>query len=108
MVRKGLVRNYAYLRSSCETSLVPLAAGLFQVDIITDNVKSAPSYEHIQRDFINIIYLSESVSDMEVKCKCFLEAFRIHGGPMTAVADRVQREWLNKMSIELGIQFLTN
>lgn len=105
LIRKGLTINYAYLKNSCERSLVRLAAELYQFDIITVNVKSDPTYDHIQMEFMTIIDVSESVSDMEEKCKCFLNAFRRQQGPMTFVANKVQKEWINKISTELGIRF---
>ena len=74
------------------------AAGLINAD-----VRDSPLYNRIEKEFVTLLGLHEQKQDFERDCKEFLRALKSHGRPLEIVSNKIEKEWREKASNELGI-----
>ena len=95
--------NYARLNDLIETSLREVTNEFFQVQLITESVKNKPTSEKILKEFTSGMEWIDYQSDMEERCKKFLEVCQKMGGTFLLVSKTFKREWIEATKQEMGI-----
>ena len=96
-------KNYARLSDLIETCIREVANEFFQVQLINESVKNNPTSEKILKEFTSGIEWIDYQSDMEERCKKFLEVCQKMGGNFLLVSKAFKCEWIEATKQEMGI-----
>ena len=96
-------KNYARLSDLIETCIREVANEFFQVQLINESVKNNPTSEKILKEFTSGMEWIDYQSDMEERCKKFLEVCQKMGGNFLLVSKTFKHEWIEATKQEMGI-----
>ena len=96
-------KNYARLSDLIETSLKDVTNKFFQAQLITQSVKNDPTPKNILKEFTSGMEWIDNQSDMEERCKKFLEVCQEMGGTFLLVLKTFKHEWIEATKQEMGI-----
>ena len=96
-------KNYARLSNLIETSLQEVTNEFFQVQLITESVRSKPTSEKLLKEFTSGMEWIDNQSDMEKRCKKFLKVCQKMGGTFLLVSQNFKCEWIEATKQEMGI-----
>ena len=92
-LKQILNQHHVNLDYAFQPSLSSIANELFQVKIITEDVRKLPTYDNIIKSFQGIIMFIDNQSELEEKLEIFLSVLSNFGGPLDAAATMLKKEW---------------
>lgn len=99
-----LQRHFANLRRSLHNCVPSVAAEMYSVGLISEDVKDAPTYDSMIHEFIAGMNTKRNVLKLEKYCQLFLESLSSQGGPVNAEAKVLAEDWKEEVT-KLGISF---
>lgn len=92
-LKQILDQHHADLDFASKFSLDNIAKKLFQVEIITEDVRESPTYDNIIKSFEGVIRFVDNQPDLEDKLEKFLSVLSSIGGPLNAAATMLRKKW---------------
>ena len=92
-LKQILNQHHVNLDCAFQPSLSSIANELFQVKIITEDVRKSPTYDNIIGSFQSGIMFIDNQSELEEKLEKFLSVLSKIGGPLDAAATMLKKEW---------------
>ncbi|XP_019852692.1 PREDICTED: uncharacterized protein LOC109582428 [Amphimedon queenslandica] len=105
VIDKVLVSHHARL-NCLTTSLSDLANQLYEVGLISDEVRETRSMDKFIAEFKASFHFMDKMSDVQDHCKKFLNSFIAVRGSYINAANFLRQKWIEAMKIELGIDFI--
>ena len=88
-------------------TLTAFAYAMYQVGIITDQIRDNPIYNDIEKQFILSLELLSKKEKFEKLCKDYIQELAniggSIGGSLRDIAETLKNEWTEKAQEELGI-----
>ena len=96
-------KNYARLSDLIETCIREVTKEFFQVQLINESVKNNPTSEKLLKEFTSGMEWIDNQSDMEERCKNFLDVCQKMGGTFLLVSKNFKSEWIEATKQVMGI-----
>ena len=82
-------------------TLAKFANKMFEVGIITTELRDNPVYNKMEKQFIEALSILSTQAELEKYCKNFLTALRTQGGPLELFATKIKGDWEKNIMTKL-------
>ena len=107
-IKEELNSNFAPLKDLFDNSMDRVAAELFTVGIISDEVKRNPSAISILQDFHTGFAFMKTIEKVEQHCRKFFGVFNKIGGPFTIAGNSLKQDIAENVSRRCGFKISFN
>lgn len=105
IITDTLDRNYAKLGDALYNSLPSFGRLMLQAALIPRDVCRKAEYNGIMHSFQAGLALRETSSELEHDCSKFVNALKEVGGPAKFAAERIAKQWNDRVQSEFGVKF---
>ena len=91
-IKEEINRKFAPLKNLFEPSINRVAAELFTIGIISDEVQRNPSTNSILQDFYTGFAFMNTIEKVEQHCRKFFSVFNKIGGPFTIAGNSLKHD----------------
>ena len=105
IIADSLDRNYAKLGDALYNSLPSFGRLMLQAGLIPRDVCRKAEYNGIMHSFQAGLALRETSSELEHDCSKFVNALKEVGGPAKFAAERIAKQWNDRVQKEFGVEF---
>ena len=85
------------------SSLSSFAKNMCEADLIATDDCDNPVYDVIEEEFATVLELHDEKEEFEKDCKKFLSALKTLSRPLELLSKKIEKEWRERASKELGI-----
>ena len=104
LVADVLWSHYTTFNKLFKSSTLSLFAHyMYEAGLITADLCDNPVYDSIMEEFVTVMELNDEKEDVENDCIKFLGALKTLGGPLKVLSKKIEKEWRERASRELGI-----
>ena len=89
-----------------DETLQSFANSLYSAGIITDKLHRKPVYNQIELQFTSLLEYLDEKAEFEEHCQHYIQALISVGGPVRRVAEKLKKEWKEKVNNELDIDLM--
>ena len=89
-----------------DETLQSFANSLYSAGTITDKLHRKPVYNQIELQFTSLLECLDEKAEFEEHCQHYIQALISVGGPVRRVAEKLRKEWKEKVNNELDIDLM--